>query len=52
LLDTIGGSNRAIPNTFVIGSLFVTSITSFACVKRKAWLNITPLEHKPLSVFA
>jgi hypothetical protein len=44
LLDTIGGSNRAIPNTFVIGSLFVTSITSFACVKRKAWLNITPPE--------
>ncbi len=50
LLETIGGSNRAIPNTFVIGSLLVTSITSFACVKRKAWLNITPPEPKPLSV--
>jgi len=50
LLDTIGGSNRAIPNTFVIGSLFVTSLTSFACVKREAWLKIALPEPKPLSI--
>jgi len=42
LLSTIQYNVRALPNSFVIGSLFITSITSFALVKRKAWLNITP----------
>jgi hypothetical protein len=50
LLDTIEGSNRAIPNTFVIGSLFITSLTSFACVKRKAWLRTTSKEPTALRV--
>ena len=44
-------SARALPNAFVIVSLFITSITSFVCVKRKAWLCITPPEPKQLSVF-
>jgi hypothetical protein len=52
LLDTLGGSNRALPNLFPISSLLITSITSFVCVKRKAWLNITPPDPKPFSVFA
>jgi hypothetical protein len=30
-----------IANFITFGSLLVTSITSFACVKRKAWLKIT-----------
>jgi hypothetical protein len=47
LLHTISTWERALPNTFVIGSLLVTSITSFACVKRKTWLNITPPTPKP-----
>lgn len=42
LLSTFEYSQRALPNSFVIVSLFVTSITSFALVKRKAWLQITP----------
>jgi hypothetical protein len=29
------------PNSLLIGTLLITSITSFACVKRKAWLKIT-----------
>lgn len=41
LADTIATGLRALPNSFVIVSLFITSITSFALVKRKAWLNIT-----------
>ncbi len=41
LFSTLQYSERAIPNSFVIVSLFITSITSFALVKRKAWLNIT-----------
>jgi hypothetical protein len=44
LLSTIVDSSRALPNFFVIGSLLVTSITSFVCLKRKAWLKITPPE--------
>ena len=31
-------------NYLTMGTLLVTSITSFACVKRKAWLKITPPE--------
>ena len=46
LLSTIVDSSRALPNSFVIGSLLITSITSFACLKRKAWLKITPPETK------
>ena len=46
LLSTIVDSSRALPNSFVIGSLLVTSITSFVCLKRKAWLKITPPETK------
>jgi hypothetical protein len=42
LLSTIQDNARALPNSFVIVSLFITSITSFTLVKRKAWLAITP----------
>lgn len=31
-----------IANYLTLGTLLVTSLTSFACVKRKAWLKITP----------
>jgi hypothetical protein len=31
-----------IANYLTMGTLLVTSITSFACVKRRAWLKITP----------
>jgi hypothetical protein len=51
LLDTIDGSNRALANSFAIVSLLITSITSFACVKRKAWLKITPPQPKQLNFF-
>jgi hypothetical protein len=51
VLSTIVNSNQALPNSFVIVSLTVTSITSFGCVKRKTWLKITPPEPKPLNVF-
>ncbi len=33
-----------IANYLTMGTLLVTSITSFACVKRKSWLKITPPE--------
>jgi len=52
LADTITTGLRALPNSFVIISLFITSITSFVCVKRKTWLNITLPQPKPLNVFA
>ncbi|MDR0492242.1 MAG: hypothetical protein LBH74_01175 [Nitrososphaerota archaeon] len=42
LLSTLQNSARALPNSFVIVSLFITSITSFALVKRRSWLNLTP----------
>jgi hypothetical protein len=51
LFATLQYSERAIPNSFVIVSLFITSITSFVCVKRKAWLNITPPQAKPTKLF-
>ena len=44
LLDTIGNTARALPNSFAIVSLLLTGVTSFACVKRKAWLKITPTQ--------
>jgi hypothetical protein len=31
-----------IANFVTMGTLLITSFTSFACVKRKAWLKITP----------
>ena len=43
-ITTIQNPERAFPNSFLIGTLLVTTITSFACVKRKAWLKITPPE--------
>jgi hypothetical protein len=52
LLSTLQNSTRALPNSFVIVSLFITGITSFALVKRRAWLNITPPEPKPAKLFA
>ncbi len=52
LLDTLAGSSRAVASLFQISSLLITSITSFVYVKRKTWLNITPPEPKPFSVFA
>jgi len=45
-------SSRALPNSFVIVSLFITGITSFVLVKRKAWLTITPSEPKLPKLFA
>jgi hypothetical protein len=48
LLDTIGNSDRALPNSFAIVSLLLTGVTSFACVKRKFWLKITPPQSKQL----
>jgi hypothetical protein len=44
LLSTIVDNSHALPNSFVIGSLLITSITSFVCLKRKAWLKITQPE--------
>ncbi len=43
---------RALPNSFAIITLIITGITSFALAKRKAWLNITPPEPKPVKLFA
>ena len=48
LLDTIGNTARALPNSFAIVSLLLTGVTSFACVKRKAWLKITPPQPQQL----
>jgi hypothetical protein len=39
---TIQNTTRALPNSFLISTLLITSLTSFACVKRKAWLKISP----------
>jgi hypothetical protein len=41
-ISTIQNPERLFSNIFLIGTLLVTSITSLACVKRKAWLKITP----------
>jgi hypothetical protein len=41
LLSTFQNSARWLPNSFVIVSLFITAITSFALVKQGAWLKIT-----------
>ncbi len=48
LLETIGNTARALPNSFAIVSLLLTGVTSFACVKRKAWLKITPPQPQQL----
>lgn len=48
---TIQNPERAFSNSFLIGTLLVTTITSFACVKRKAWLKITPPENQSVNVF-
>jgi hypothetical protein len=42
LLCTLQYGGRVVPNSILIVSLFITSFTSFALVKRKAWLKITP----------
>ena len=43
LLDsTVGANTRALQNSFAVVSLLLTSLISFAFVKRKAWLKITP----------
>ena len=52
LLSTIEYSARALPNSFVIVSLFITGITSFVLVKRRAWLKIMPPEPKQPKLFA
>lgn len=52
LLSTIQNSSRALPNSFVIVSLFITGITSFALVKRGAWLKITPPDPKQTKLCA
>lgn len=44
LIVTIQNPGRIFSYAFLIGTLIVTTITSFACVKRKAWLKITPPE--------
>jgi len=41
-IQTIMNPERAVYNSFLLGGLLVTTITSLACVKRKAWLKITP----------
>jgi hypothetical protein len=41
-ISTFQNPERWFSNIFLIGTLIVTSITSLACVKRKAWLKITP----------
>ena len=43
-ISTIQTPERTFSNSFLIVTLLITSITSFACVKRKAWLKITPPE--------
>ncbi|MCL5876854.1 MAG: hypothetical protein M1540_03475 [Candidatus Bathyarchaeota archaeon] len=35
-------AQRALPNSFCIGSLLITGITSFVLAKRGAWLKIAP----------
>ena len=40
-----------IANYLTMGTLLVTSITSFACVKRKSWLKITPPQTEPALIF-
>ncbi len=52
LLSTLQTGERALPNAFPVVSLFITGITSFACVKRKAWLKITPPQATPINVLA
>ena len=42
LISTIQSPERVFSNAFLIGTLLVTSVTAFACVKRKTWLRITP----------
>jgi hypothetical protein len=44
LIVTILNPERAFFNSFLIVTLLVTTITSLACVKRKAWLKITSPE--------
>jgi hypothetical protein len=41
-LSVIAKSSYTISNYLTLGTMLITSITSFACVKRKAWLQITP----------
>jgi hypothetical protein len=41
-IQTIMNPERAFYNSFLLGGLLITTITSLACVKRKAWLKITP----------
>ena len=41
-ITTIQNPERVFSNIFLISTLLVTSITSLALVKRKAWLKITP----------
>lgn len=42
LLTEIQNWNLSLANFLTMSTLLVTSITSFVCVKRKAWLKITP----------
>ncbi len=42
LLDSIHKFSLTVSNFLTMSTLIITSITSFACVKRKAWLKITP----------
>ena len=42
LLTTINHGSLTISNGLTTGTLLITSITAFACVKRQAWLKITP----------
>lgn len=49
-LCTLQYGGRILPNSILIVTLFLTSLTSFALVKRKAWLKITlPPERKPIN---
>jgi hypothetical protein len=33
-----------VPASFMIGTFLVTSLTSFACVKRRSWLKVAPVK--------
>jgi len=49
ILWTTQTGERAAPNTILTGTLLITSLTSFALVKKKVWLKMTPVQ--PFSVY-
>ncbi len=41
VFDSLDGTSRLSQNLFIVGTMLITALTSFALVKRKAWLNLT-----------